>query len=203
MNQSHVSGLTASFFYSVRCLLNEVDRQTPARAPSRRPLPLQPDHEPQLPSIPPRGPERPQVAEYEINIHDKPRKPRSYFMRSTLAERQHWETYQCECVAIIIERVREELLRDEDLTVTPIWWDQNLIGHLFHHVKDGSISCFFQCVHVLWSQDMEQMFKCSGIFMFRANRQHHDTFSQYELVINEFIDKFILKASILIMSIGL
>lgn len=53
----------------------------------------QPNHKPQLPSIPGRGRERPHVADYEINIHDKPLKPQNYFMWETVAEFHHWEKH--------------------------------------------------------------------------------------------------------------
>lgn len=61
----------------------------------------QPNHKPQLPSIPWRGLERPHVADYEINIHDKPLKPQNYFMRAAVAGFHHWEEYHFYFIIIL------------------------------------------------------------------------------------------------------
>lgn len=81
-------------FYSVYCLLNEVDHQTYALALLSGLFQRKCSREgPQLPSIPWRGRERPRVADYEINIHYKPLKPHNYLMKAIVAEVYHWEKY--------------------------------------------------------------------------------------------------------------
>lgn len=85
-------------FYSVYCLLNEVDHQILALAllsSSSQTTSLN------YPAFLWRGWERPRVAEYEINIHDKPLKPQNYCMSSTLAELCHWKKYQCYSIDIM------------------------------------------------------------------------------------------------------
>lgn len=87
-------------FDSVYCLLNEVEPSHSRsrsllsgplrrRKRSREPKPQASITQHSLE----RTRERPHVADYEINIHDKPLKPQNYFMRATVAEFHHWEKY--------------------------------------------------------------------------------------------------------------